>query len=89
VTEHSVVPRWRRAIGTVLVLAPLFVLIDYCLTAVLIGSLGMDIHIHRASKTAFYVAVTSFLLFALYLYRDRRSVAKTPESLNQGQICER
>jgi hypothetical protein len=52
--------RWRRVIGTLLILAPLFVLICSGLLGVLLGSMGMDIH--WTSKAAFYVAITSPVL---------------------------
>jgi hypothetical protein len=51
---------WRRAIGTLLILAPLFVLICGGLLEILLGSVGMDIH--WTSKAAFYVAITSLVL---------------------------
>lgn len=49
-------PRWRRFIGTLLLLTPLFALICCGLLAVLMGSLGMDIH--WASKTPLFVAAS-------------------------------
>ena len=49
-------PRWRRLIGTPLLLTPLFALICCGLLAVLIGSLGMDIH--WASRTSLFVAAS-------------------------------
>ena len=48
--------RWRRTIGTFLILTPLLFLIGGGLLGVLLGSMGMDIH--WTSKGAFYVAIT-------------------------------
>ncbi len=51
---------WRRAFGTLLVLTPLLVLVGLGLLAVLLGSMGMDIH--WTSKGPFYVTATSGVL---------------------------
>jgi hypothetical protein len=52
--------RWRRALGTLLILTPLLVHIAYGLFGVLLGSMGMDIH--WTSKGASYVAITCSVL---------------------------
>jgi hypothetical protein len=52
--------RWRRALGTLLILTPLMALIAYGLSRVLLGSMGIDIH--WTSKGASYIAMTCSVL---------------------------
>ena len=51
---------WRRPIGTLLILMPLFVLVGLGLLGVLLGTVGMDIHWN--SRGTFYVATTCSVL---------------------------
>ena len=52
--------RWRRPIGTLLILTPLLVLVGVGLLGVLLGSMGMDIH--WTSRGTFYVAAMRSVL---------------------------
>jgi hypothetical protein len=52
----------RRVIGTVLILSPLFALMAFAFLAVLLGSMGVDIH--WTSKGASNIAM-AFSIFAL------------------------
>ena len=53
---------WRKAFGTLLLWTPFLILSLFCLSGVLLGSMGMDIHIHWTSKASPYIAATCAVL---------------------------
>jgi hypothetical protein len=57
---QNAMQKWRRVIGTLLILTPLVLLLALILLAILLGSMGMDIH--WTSKGRFYVTTACTFL---------------------------
>jgi hypothetical protein len=70
--------RWRRTIGTFLILTPLLFLIGGGFLGVLLGSMGMDIH--WTSKAASYVAIMCSVLLLCACVATGFQLRKSPRA---------
>jgi hypothetical protein len=70
--------RWRRPIGTLLILTPLLALSSCAFTGILLGSMGIDIHFN--SKAASYVAITCTFLVLLACVATGIRLRKRPNA---------
>jgi hypothetical protein len=68
--------RWRRTVGALLILAPIWAICFYVLTGVFLGSMGMDIHWN--SKAVSHAATTSIVLILLACVAAGIKLRKSP-----------